>query len=138
MQYNPARTLSVVFTFVFLFFIPACAYFENDNAKYQITIVGNIQIVKQENSTVNNLVFAKTSEIFAVMVEDCKSVYYDTASNLLFADSYLNETNRNYYQIYILDAFSKKVLHGIKKDRINETDFIQKTKNLPKKWYFDE
>ena len=136
MQNNPATALPVVFTFVFLFFISACAYFENDNTEYQINIVGNIQIAKQENSTVNNLVFTETNEIFAVIVEDCKSVYYDSSRQYLFEDSYLNKTNRNYYQINILDAFSKTVLNGIEKDQINEADFINRTKNLPKKWYF--
>lgn len=138
MQNNPATALPVLFIFAFLFFITGCGYFEKDNTEYQINIVGNIHITQQENSTVNNLVFAETGEIFTVIVEDCKIVYYDTASNQLFADSYINATNRNFYQIYILDAFSNTVLNGIKKDQISEADFINRTKNISKKWYFDE
>ena len=138
MQNKQAPTLFEVLTFVFLFFISGCGYFEKDNTDYQINIVGNIKITKQENSAVSNIVFTEANENFAVIVEDCKSVYYDSSRQQLFVDSYLNKTNRNFYQINILNAFSKEVLNGIEKVQINDTDFINRIKTISKKWSFEE
>ena len=120
-----------------LFFVVGCGYFEKDKTEYQKNIVGNIKIQKQENSNVNNLVFAETNEIYSVIIEDCKFVYYDSAKNLIFADSYINETNRNYYQINVLDALSDMFSKGIIKVQINQRDFINKTNNISPKWEFE-
>jgi hypothetical protein len=128
----------VVIIFMLLFFMLGCGYFERDKTEYQKNIVGNIKIQKQENSNLNNLVFAETNEIYSVIIEDCKFVYYDTLKNQIFADSYINETNRNYYQINILDASSNAVSKGIMKEQINERDFISKTKFISNKWVFEE
>ncbi len=138
MEYKSASTIVVVIIFMLLFFMVGCGYFENDKTEYQKNIVGNIKIQKQENSNVNNLVFAETNEIYSVITEDCKFVYYDTAKNQIFADSYINETNRNYYQINILDASSNTVSKGIKKEQLSESDFIRKTKNISTKWEFEK
>lgn len=138
MEYKSASTIVVVIIFMLLFFMVGCGYFEKDKTEYQKNIVGNIKIQKQENSNVNNLVFAETNEIYSVIVEDCKFVYYDSAKNQIFSDSYINETNRNYYQINILDASSNTVSKGIKKEQLNESDFISKTKNISTKWDFEK
>jgi hypothetical protein len=86
----------------------------------------------------NNLVFAETSEIYSVITEDCKIIYYDSLNKQIFVDSYLNETNRNYYQINILDALAKSVSTGIKKEKLNKNDFTEKTKNISIKWDFEK
>jgi len=138
MEYKSASMIVVVIILTLLLFMVGCGYFEKDKTEYQKNIVGNIKIKKQENSNVNNLVYAETNEIYSVIIEDFKFVYYDTVKNQIFADSYINETNRNYFQINILDELSNTVSKAIQKEQIKESDFISKTKNIPTKWEFEK
>jgi len=138
MEYKSASMIVVVIILTLLLFMVGCGYFKKDKTEYQKNIVGNIKIKKQENSNVNNLVYAETNEIYSVIIEDFKFVYYDTVKNQIFADSYINETNRNYFQINILDELSNTVSKAIQKEQIKESDFISKTKNIPTKWEFEK
>ena len=138
MECKPASTIVVITIFILIFLMVGCGFFEKYKTEYQNNIVGNIKIQKQEKSNMNNLVFAETSEIYSVITEDCKIIYYDSLNKQIFVDSYLNETNRNYYQINILDALAKSVSTGIKKEKLNKNDFTEKTKNISIKWDFEK
>jgi hypothetical protein len=138
MEYKSSSTIVVAIIVFLLFLMVGCGYFEKDKTEYQKIIVGNIKIQKQENSNTNNLVFAETDEIYSVIVEDCKFIYYDSIKKQIFADNYINETNRNYYQINILDALSNTVSKGIKKEQIKESDFVNEIKNISTKWDFEK
>jgi hypothetical protein len=113
-----------------LLLVYGCGYFENDRTEFQKTIVGNIKLQKQENTKVENLVFAETNEIFAVIVEDCKVVYHDSINKKIFAEGFINDTNSNYYQIELKDVLSKSVSTAIKKVNIGYEEYSNQIKNL--------
>ena len=98
-----------------LFFSAGCGYFENDHTEYQKKIMGNILIQKQENMDVNDLVFAESDEIYSVIVEDCKTVYYNQEKKELYAEGFINNSNDKYYKITIIDGDNKKITGAIKK-----------------------
>ena len=135
MEYKSAFPIIFAITFLAIFFlINGCGYLEKDKIEYQKNVLGNIKIQKQETTNVTNLVFAETDEIYSIIVEDCRTVFYDTTSKIVLVESFLNEFNSVHYQIIVLDALSKSVSHAIKKQKIEKIEFDKIEKKNFKKW----
>lgn len=117
----------------------SCGYFEIDSNEYQKAIVDNILIQKQENNKAINIVFKETDEIFAVITDDCLSIYFDVNNKKIFVESYLTSQSSTYYEIKIINSKEKYISKGIIKKIISFEDFKEKTKGLKKeKLVFDE
>ncbi len=128
------RLIKTIILASIVFLIDGCGYFEKDKTEYQKNIVGNIKIQKQENSNAHNLVFAETDEIYSIIVEDCKNIFYDTTNHNIFVESFINESNSSYYQINILDTSNKSISNAIKKEKIEKVDFNKIRKDKLVKW----
>ncbi|MES2765857.1 MAG: hypothetical protein V4642_08320 [Bacteroidota bacterium] len=119
-----SSALKIVFFLISTFQI-SCGYFENDNIDFQKTIVRNIKIQKQENSKVVNLVFAESDEIYAVIVDNCSEVYYDSNHNQIFVE----KAGSSYYEIDIANASAKRISDGLQKKVISRDVFLKSVTN---------
>jgi len=128
------KTISIIISIIFSGL--GCGYFENDRTENQIEVSGNVKILKQENNQAYDLVYQETNEIFSGIVENCKSVYYDSVNKIAFCESIINQYNSAYYQINIIDSKSKDIDTGIKKQTIDKNTFLNKTIHINRKWEF--
>lgn len=131
---RPAILILTIYTILLLL---SCGYFENDKTEYQIEIVGNIKIHKQQSNEENNLVYEERKDFFSVIVANCKSVYYDSSNKIIFSESIVNKYNSNYYKISVTDSKSNDITSAIKKETIEKDLFFYITKQIKKKWEFD-
>lgn len=129
------KTILPIITIMFSI-LTSCGYFENDRTQYQVEIKDNIKIQKQENNEEIGLVYQETNEIFSGIVENCKSVYYDSVNRIIFCESVINQYNSEYYQINIIDSKAKNSNIAIKKQSIDKDTFLNKTKQINRKWEF--
>lgn len=125
--------IGLISLITFLFFLlKGCGYFEHDRTKELIEVIGKIKITKQENSLCKHLIFIESDEINAVIVDDCINIYFDSENNLIYTDSKLSETEKNYYKIKILNLNSNNISEAVKKEKISSQLFNLKTKGLLK------
>lgn len=126
-------TIKIVISF-FLLTTVGCGYFDNDKVQKRVSVIGNITIQKQENDQANNLVFEESPSLYAGIVEDCKTVYFDSSSKMLYVEKFINKTNSSYFQIEVLDASSAHVFTAVKKLQLEKKEYDHKIKSLNKKW----
>lgn len=85
-----------------MFVLTGCNFFNNDDIDFQKRIVENLYIQNQENDSVYDFVFAESKEVYAVVVEDCISMYYDS-KNIILIQSHINDSYQKFYQVYYKD-----------------------------------
>jgi hypothetical protein len=127
MEYKYPKT---AFFYLCIFILGSCGYFENDQTDFQKRILGNVMIQKQENSKEFHLVFAESEEIYPVVIENCESVFFDSTDSIIFVESFANKFHSNFYQIKVIDPSSKTLFNGLKKEKIREDTFLNRTKAL--------
>ncbi len=132
MEYRPSATKIVLSCL--LFTAIGCGYFDNDKVQKRENVIGKITIQKQENDQANNLVYEESPGLYAGIVEDCKTIYFDTSSRILYVEKYLNETNSSYFQIEVLDTNSAHVFTAVKKLELDKVEYGKRVKYLSKKW----
>jgi hypothetical protein len=131
MEHRLAKKINFVFiSLAFLFY--GCGYFENDSIDYKKEIVGNIKVLKQENTTLNNLVFQESEEMFAVILYNCKSVYYDSIHKKIYVESFLVNSDPKYYQVEITNPTSKYMADGVEKKIVSKKTFYEHLKKFKK------
>lgn len=115
----------------------ACGYSERDRTESQIDVTGNIKIQKQENSDVVSLVFAESPEIYAVIVDNCRTICYDSLNAEILVEEFINEANIHYYKVDVQDASNEKLQRAIRKNIITKNEFENSVSNSRfKRWNF--
>ncbi len=117
-----------ILSFLILTLQVSCGYIENDNIDFQKTIIGNIKIHKQENSEDVNLVFSESDEMYAVIVDNCSKIYYNSVHKEIFVE----KDSGTLYKIEIIDASAKRVSAALQKKVISKDEFLKKISNLEK------
>lgn len=121
----------IILFFVFIsLFITKCGYLENDGKDFNIEILRNLEIYKQQNDKIVNLVFKETPNISAVIVENCSVVYFDKSAKKLFIESKINDFNSKYFEINILNEFENQVFKAIKKVDISRDLYLKNIEGI--------
>jgi hypothetical protein len=115
---------------LFSFFFIRCGYFENDHTDFEKTILGNVKILKQESSDKFDLVFSESSETHAVIVTDCKSIFFNPIGKFIYVKEFISHDESNFYQIRVVNPLSKKITDGVRKIHITQKEFLNKTRGL--------
>jgi len=115
----------------------ACGYYDNDKVIYQNEIAKSILIEKWGNDNSNTLIFKETNDVSAVIVDNCRKIFYDSAARKIYVESYQNETNKDYFQLDILNLSAKYVSQAVLKKRITKSLFEQVSKTISTKWDFE-
>ena len=105
------------------FLLDSCGYLENDGMKDRKDIVGHINLQQYRGSDQIDLVFDGANGISAVVVSDCKAVYYDSMQNMIYAESLITEASSSYYRIIIKNPLSGQLWDAYKKDIIDKRTF---------------
>ena len=114
----------------FAFLGSSCGYFETDKIESQSPITGSIFLQKQENTSTNNLVFEEAKGVYAVILEECTNLYYDSANKKVYAENHKNSKEKNYWRIDIYNPFAKYVSEAVKVVKIEKIFFDEKIKGL--------
>jgi hypothetical protein len=106
-----------------------CGWTDNDGTEYLVDVVGNIKLEKQRNSDAISLVLDQSSmyngsgRSFAVIVDDCVRIYYDSLKSELYVEEYINKRNCYYSQIKIIDASQVDTYKALKTKGISKEKF---------------
>lgn len=119
-EHKITKRLAFVLTIVLL---NACAYFENDGFKSEQIIVGNIGLIEYRGTEQVDLVFERPNNIKIVVIGDCRSVYYDSIKNIIFAKNPITDSTSEYYRIILKDPFSDESLKAFKIQTIDKDTF---------------
>jgi hypothetical protein len=114
--------------------ITSCSYLENDGTEIQEALAGNILLQKQKGARETLLVLRETAETYAVLVENCDSVFYDQGNRLIWVKSIINENNSVYYQLTVMDTAGTSVVSAIQKKEISKQDYTNETTHRVPKW----
>lgn len=134
-QYSRIIEMGLIVTILVL--VSACGYLERDRTESQIDVTGNIKIQKQENSDVVSLVFAESPGIYAVIVDDCRMICYDSLNAEILVEEFINEANIHYYKVDVQDAYNEKLQEAIIKNTITKNEFENSVANSKfKRWNF--
>lgn len=129
MEHTFNRSIGVLFTFLLF---QSCGYSENDGMEYQKNVTGRVFIEKQFNNTHANLVYAETKEVSQLIESDCLNVYFDSVSNIIYAECFQTTYENSYCRIKV-DSTAQKTSAGLKKEKISKAIFDSKTIGLVKK-----
>ena len=127
MGYKFQTTCKLVFAFLALLLLYACGYFENDGIKSQKRIVGNICLLEYNNTEEISLAVDEGNCMYAIVVSDCRSVYYDSIENRIYAEELINASISNYYSCILKNPSSEKVWEALEKHEVLETTFRKRT-----------
>jgi hypothetical protein len=105
----------------------ACGYLDNDGVKSEKCIVGNINLIQYEDSDQIALALKETNQSFAIVVGDCRSVYYDSVVNRIYVESPITDSINSYYSIILKDPSSSHVWEALEKHEVIATTFKKKT-----------
>ena len=137
MERKPSRKLESAFLILMFLVLEGCGYFEKDQNEYQIEVVGNIKMQKQQNGDNVSLVFLESPEIYSVVLDDCSLVYYDSLNGHILVKEFINATNSRYSKIEIIDASKGKLKEALKKNTVSREEFDEYLKNARgKRWDF--
>jgi hypothetical protein len=116
----------IILFFVFLsLFITKCGYIENDGKDFNIEVLGNVEIYKQQNDKIVNLIFNETPNISAIIVENCSVVYFEKRTKKIFVESEINDFNSKYFEINILNENENQIFKGVKKVEITHNSYLK-------------
>ncbi|WP_452223471.1 hypothetical protein [Lacinutrix chionoecetis] len=104
--------------------------FQNDKIDYEVKIVDNITLSKQENSNNVNLMFKEEGDIYAVIVSNCSEVYFDSSNMVIYVKEEINSFNYNFHKIEIVNKNAKYIFKSVEKSILTENNYHEYTKNL--------
>jgi hypothetical protein len=88
--------------FCCLFF--SCGYLDDDGLLFQRKILGKFNVQQQKHTERPELCFSYSPENSMVIINDCKSIIYDTINKKIFIEKFINPYITGYSQITILDS----------------------------------
>lgn len=103
--------------------LSACGYFDNDGTKNSMGIVGNIYIEEFGGTNDVRLVLKETDQVSAIIVPDCRLIYYDSVAKVLYVESPITAELSSYYRIRLVDESSTKIWEALKKQTIDRRSF---------------
>jgi hypothetical protein len=112
-----------------LLMLISCGYFENDGTKNSKIIVGNIYVEEFGGTNDTRLVLKETDQSSAVVVGDCRLVYYDSIIKIIYVESPITDETSRYYRIRLVDTSSRKIWKALKKESIDKSNFEKGIKN---------
>lgn len=117
--------------YLLLTVITGCGYSDNDKVIVEKKIVGNFKLIRLENSEKYDLTFSETSRTNAIMIQNCKRVFYDSIRHSIYIESVLNKYNLNYYEVHILKAEATSFKEASEKTEIKKEEFDSFIHGLP-------
>lgn len=109
--------------FLLIFLLSSCGFFENDGTKSQKYIIGNIYVQQYRNTERIDLIFDEANEIAAVVVGDCRLVFYDSLRNEIYVESPITKSTSEHYRILVKDPFSQSIGEALEKKIIYKRTF---------------